>query len=460
MRSFRLRNLVMFVALCLGALAVTGGALVLSAGQEDAALFAFVVAGFGIVGLCTLFWWIFDRQVALPVERLAAELRVRAHAGAGHALDLPATRFLGDLGPAADAVAKALGDRALETAEAVAAETRHLEGERSRLAALLTEIPVATLLVSAEDRIVLYDGQAADILSQVAPPRLGARLTDYFDAPALAAARRKLDASGLGTDLRLATRGGATEHTAKARPMDGGGYLLVIDPAETDLRPDAPRPMVYDFALSQPDPGADFAARPLSQLTYCVFDTETTGLLPHRDEIVQIGALRVLNGRIVPNERFETLVDPGRPIPERATRVHGISDRMVDGAPDIGRASRAFHHFAGDAVIVAHNAPFDMAFLHRHAATAGVRWDHPVVDTVLLSAVLFGTTETHTLDALAERLGVAVPETRRHTAMGDAEVTAAVLLKMLPMLEARGIDSFGALLDQTRRHGRLIADLN
>ena len=154
---------------------------------------------------------------------------------------------------------------------------------------------------------------------------------------------------------------------------------------------------------------------------WVIVDTETTGLLPHHDEIVQIGAVRVLNGRIVPGERFETLVDPGRPIPEGATRVHGISDRMVDSAPDIHTASRAFHRFASGAVIVAHNAPFDMAFLRRHAVGSGVTWDHPILDTVLLSAVLFGTSEQHTLDALAARLGVPVPEKRRHTAMGDAE---------------------------------------
>ncbi|WP_037257983.1 3'-5' exonuclease [Roseivivax halodurans] len=458
--SVRLRVLLIFAGLAAGSVGIVGAALMLAARQNGPLLFAFVVAAFGLVGLCTLVWWLFDLNVAKPVEKLATELRIRAHTGAQHAIDPTVARYLGDLAPAADAVSKALGATALSTAEAVAAETRRLEAERARLTALLTEIPVATLLVSADDRIVLYDGQAAEILAQVAPPRLGSAMTDYFEPTELEAMRGKVAKTGQPAEVRLRARGGAQDFAAQAKPMEGGGYLLVIDDAETRLSPNAARPIVYDFDLTAVNAGQTISDRPLSSLAYCVFDTETTGLLPHRDEVVQIGAVRVLNGRLVPGERFETLVDPGRPIPEGATRVHGISDRMVDGAPGIHAASRDFHRFASGAVIVAHNAPFDMAFLRRHAASAGVTWDHPILDTVLLSAVLFGTTEQHTLDSLAARLGVPVPEQRRHTAMGDAEVTAEVLLRLLPMLEARGLRTFGALIDETRRHGRLIEDLN
>ncbi len=79
-------------------------------------------------------------------------------------------------------------------------------------------------------------------------------------------------------------------------------------------------------------------------------------------------------------------------------------------------------------MIVAHNAPFDMAFLRRHAPRMGVTWDHPILDTVLVSAVVFGASETHTLDALCDRLGVTIPEALRHTALGDARATAEVLV--------------------------------
>ncbi|WP_341872017.1 3'-5' exonuclease [Roseivivax isoporae] len=459
--SLRLRVLVFFAILALGLLAAVGAALAIGARQaEGGFLLAFVVAGFATLGLVTLFWFLFDQHVARPVDRIAADLRVRAHAGGDVAPDWSAARYLGDLAPAADAVSRALGDRALATAEAVAAETHRLTAERERLTALLTEIPVATLLVNAANRIVLYDGQAAELLGQIGTPRLDAEVTEYFDAGCVRKALKKMQSTGLEVDFEATGADGAQRYAIRMKPMAGGGYLLVIDAAEARLAPDAARPIVYDFDLMTAPPPRELSDTPLSALRFCVLDTETTGLLPHRDEIVQIGALRVVNGRIVPGERFETMVDPGRPIPEAATRVHRVSDRMVAGAPDIVTAGRRLHAFARDAVIVAHNAPFDMAFLRRHAGAMDVAWDHPILDTVLLSAVLFGTTDTHTLDALCARLGVAVPERLRHTAMGDAQATAEALLRMLPMLEARGIRTFGALVAETRKHGRLLADMN
>ena len=90
----------------------------------------------------------------------------------------------------------------------------------------------------------------------------------------------------------------------------------------------------------------------------------------------------------------------------------------------------------------------------------GVTFDHPVLDTVLLSAVIFGSHETHTLDALTERLGIVIPEAARHTAMGDTLATAEAFLKLLPMLKARGMESFGDVVAEVKRHGRLLKDLN
>lgn len=221
------------------------------------------------------------------------------------------------------------------------------------------------------------------------------------------------------------------------------------------------RAVVYDFDLLDKTRHSALAETPLSELTYVVFDTETTGLLPAEgDEIVQIAALRIVNGRRVAGEVFETLVDPGRAIPALSTRVHGITQQMVAGAPDIAGAGRALHDFARGSVLIAHNAPFDMAFLRRHEAAIGARFDHPVLDTVLLSAVVFGRQEDHSLDALCARLGITIPEEDRHTALGDAGATAGAFLRMLPMLQARGILTFGAVLAEMRRHGRLLKDLN
>jgi DNA polymerase-3 subunit epsilon len=236
--------------------------------------------------------------------------------------------------------------------------------------------------------------------------------------------------------------------------------MLIFDDSAAQIAPDAARPLVYDFDLLNVSASDSFEGQTIEDLCFVVFDTETTGLLPHKDEIVQIGAVRVVKGRIVEGERIDMLVNPGIAIPAASTKVHKVSDQMVQGAPDIGEAGRIFHQFARDAVIVAHNAPFDMAFLRRHAKRMGVEWDHPILDTVLLSAVLFGASETHTLDALCDRLDVEIPEALRHTALGDAVATAEALVRMLPMLKARDITTFGAIITETRKHGRLLEDLN
>ena len=118
-------------------------------------------------------------------------------------------------------------------------------------------------------------------------------------------------------------------------------------------------------------------------------------------------------------------------------------------------AARRLHRFAQGAVLVAHNADFDMAFLHRDEVHIGLSFDHPVLDTVMLSAILFGDSANHSLDALTTRLGIDLSEEARHTAIGDASATAEVLLKLIPALQARGLNTLGDVLEEVRRHGRL-----
>ncbi|UWQ34888.1 3'-5' exonuclease [Leisingera sp. M527] len=464
--SLRLRIFLFFCLLALGSIFVTGGALWLGYNRADqpqladAFVFSGLLSTFAILGLIAAVWLLFDENVAKPIERLAAGMRARAHAGVTKELDTRGARYLGDLAAAAEGLAGQLGDSALSAAEAIARETEHLEAEKSRLAALLTDIPIATVMANPAHQIVLYDGQAAAVLAQEAPPRLNAPLSDYLNLTGLEAAYGRLVRSGLEVKAEVKSASGTQVFDLRLKPLGGApGYIILFEGSHAGLAPEDARPLVYDFALLETD-HTELDSRKLSTLSYVIFDTETTGLLPHKDEIVQIGALRMVRGRIIASEAFETLVDPGRPIPAASTKVHGVSDAMVQGAPDIAEAARAFHRFASDAVIVAHNAPFDMAFLHRHAKRTGVSWDQPVLDTVLLSAVLFGASQNHTLDALCERLDVTIQPALRHTAMGDARATAEVFCKMLAMLEARGLSTFGAVLEQTRKHGRLIEDMN
>lgn len=465
--SLRLRIFLFFLFLAFAGIGLTFVALYLGyrrsdpGGDASGFLFAGILSGFGLLGLSAGVWLLFDENVAKPIERLAATMRTRAHAGVEVTVDTEAARYLGDLAPATEAVAGQLSRSTLSAAEAVAQETARLAADKERLTALLTEIPIAMILVSPGHQIVLYDAQAAEILRQVQTPRLNASLFDYFQKEDVLEAHGKL--SETGEEVAFAARGtaGKLSFNMRLKPLSHApGYMLLVDDTKALIAAEAARPLIYDFDLLEQGEDCTLDAQHIRALDYVVFDTETTGLVPHKDEIVQIGAVRVVNGRIVPGEVMDQLVNPGCPIPPASTKVHKVTDGMVADAPDPLDATRQFHLFARGAVIVAHNAPFDLSFLRRYGGRAGLDWDHPVIDTVLLSAVLFGASETHTLDALCERLGITIPEPLRHTALGDAQATAEALCKMLPMLESRGYDCFGAVIEQTRKHGRLLRDMN
>jgi DNA polymerase-3 subunit epsilon len=210
------------------------------------------------------------------------------------------------------------------------------------------------------------------------------------------------------------------------------------------------RPEYYDFDLFRGGPlPAALHERRLADLAYTAFDTETTGLEPSAgDEIISIGAVRIVNGRLLRGETYEQLVDPRRPLRPESAKIHGISAEALRGQPGIERVLPAFRRFCEDTVLVAHNAAFDLRFLELKEVAAGVRFDAPVLDTLLLSALLHPAQGDHRLEAIAARLGVSV--IGRHTALGDALVTGEVFLRLVPLLAERGIATLGQALEASR----------
>ena len=152
-------------------------------------------------------------------------------------------------------------------------------------------------------------------------------------------------------------------------------------------------------------------------------------------------SVRVLNGKLLKQEVFDQLVDPGREIPPESIPIHGITPDMVQGQPGILEVLPALHAFAADTVLVAHNAAFDMRFLQLKEQKTGLVFDQPVLDTLLLSAVVHPGQDSHRLEAIAERFNVTV--IGRHTALGDAMVTAEVFVRLLPLLAEKGIHTLG-----------------
>jgi DNA polymerase-3 subunit epsilon len=198
------------------------------------------------------------------------------------------------------------------------------------------------------------------------------------------------------------------------------------------------RPEYYDFDLFNfADKSIDLD-RKLSDLTYTVFDTETTGLEPSKgDEIIQIGAARIVNSRLLSQEIFDQIVDPEIPLKPESIPIHGITEDMVRGKPNIDIVLPAFHEFCEDTVLIAHNAAFDMRFLQLKEERTGLRFSQPVLDTLLLSAVVHPNQESHKLDVILERLGISIGT--RHNALEDAIATGEVFLKLVPLLEEMGI---------------------
>jgi DNA polymerase-3 subunit epsilon len=171
-------------------------------------------------------------------------------------------------------------------------------------------------------------------------------------------------------------------------------------------------------------------ARPLIGADLVVVDVETTGLVPAQATIIEIGAVR-LSGAQVTGEFF-SLVNPATPVPPDITDLTGITDAMVARAPAAGAALGAFLAFARGAVLVAHNAPFDLAFLTSGCAAAGLPWPPAaVLDTAVLARLLLGSDQVPDC-RLATLAGYfAVTATPCHRALADAQATGEVLLGLL-----------------------------
>ncbi|MCR5823320.1 MAG: PolC-type DNA polymerase III [Lachnospiraceae bacterium] len=164
-----------------------------------------------------------------------------------------------------------------------------------------------------------------------------------------------------------------------------------------------------------------------------VFDIETTGIAKSRDKIIEIGAVKLRNNEIV--DRYSVFVNPEIPIPTEIVTLTHITDDMVKDADVIENELKRFLEFCGDAVIVAHNAPFDTGFIKRFAKEQGIEWKPTIVDTVELSKGLIGDLKNYKLDTVADELGVSLEN--HHRAVDDAECTALIYQKLCDILKKK-----------------------
>lgn len=171
--------------------------------------------------------------------------------------------------------------------------------------------------------------------------------------------------------------------------------------------------------------------REIKSGTYVVFDLETTGLSPENERITEFGAVKIRGGLIV--DKFSQLVNPEKEISEEITALTGITNEMVENMPTIKEVLPKFKKFCGDAVLVAHNAKFDISFIYANARREGIYFANEVVDTLEMSRTLFPNEKKHKLDIMCERLGVSLEN--HHRASDDAEATARCFIKMKEMTD-------------------------
>jgi len=182
----------------------------------------------------------------------------------------------------------------------------------------------------------------------------------------------------------------------------------------------------------------------LKEAEYVVFDVETTGLSAVYDTIIELAGVKVVNGEIT--DRFESFANPHHPLSETTTNLTGITDDMVQDASDAGEVVQKFYDWMGDAVLVAHNASFDMGFLNQALGRISYPAAHnPVIDTLELARFLFPELKNHRLNTLCKHLNIEL--TQHHRAIYDAEATGFLLWKLVLNALEEGIMNHNQLND-------------
>lgn len=321
-------------------------------------------------------------------------------------------------------------------------ESRHRQAAKpdQRLAAVLRALHDGVVVVTESGLISLVNAPAKALLGGNHAV-IGSSIYATVDRESLLAAMQRTGRSeGKPVEANLALLDG-TIHAVRVLDLgEHRGTVITIPSTELAVGHDVELALdLHDQPPPAPSPVDDTL---LSELPALVLDTETTGLDAARDAIVSVGAVRCHGARIYRSTVLDLLVDPGRRIPARAIAIHGIDDAMVAGKPRIDAVLPEILAMMNGAVLVGHNIGFDLALLHHAVHNAGQPWAPPFrLDILLLAAALAPDEAALEIDDQAARMGINI--SGRHTALGDALVTAEIWVRLIPQLERRGIRTLG-----------------
>jgi DNA polymerase-3 subunit epsilon len=309
----------------------------------------------------------------------------------------------------------------------------------NRLAAVLGALNEAVVVITANGQVSLVNGMARALLGaprvEVGTSVFAALSRESVDA-ALAQAR----AAGGSVLVRIESVDSQFFDARVTLLSDDGGAVLAIACNDGYAAAEVAHDLsLHDLPPESPAPADDTG---LAALPVTVLDVETTGLDPAIERIVAIGAVRMYGTSLFRAAAVDALVNPGVPIPRASTAVHGIADATVAHAPPFSAFAGDVRSLIGDSIVIGHNIGFDLAVLNAEAARAGVVWVAPVtIDTCQIAAALDPHEVALDLEDVAARHGVAV--FGRHTALGDALVTAELWRRLIARLAERGITTLG-----------------
>lgn len=310
-----------------------------------------------------------------------------------------------------------------------------------RLERVLGAIDDAIVVVTAQGQVSLLNAAGKELLGGACG--VGASLFELFERESLAEALTQAEGPGVAYRASLRAVDGRQIVAGVAGLGPGGGALLRFAGAAVA----GESLLEHDLALHDLPP----EVRPpdegtlLTDLPAISLDTETTGLNVRDDRLISVAGVLLHGERIFPAATFDRLVNPGRRIPPVSTSIHGITDAMVADAVGYQAVAGDLARFCGGRVWIGHNIGFDIAILRREARLAGLPWSDPThLDTLRLFAALRPRAPDVELDAVAVELGVDM--SGRHTALGDALMTAEVYRRLLPLLAEQGVKTLGEAL--------------